>query len=91
MKERGYVEGLGVSCRGADPLLVAEHGLDHLAATDGKDREERVAQTVGTLVTSLQPDTRILCDSALLKLDLVFAVDGPLLTRLVPTGHHGRV
>lgn len=34
----------GVSCRGAEPLLGAEHGINHLTTTDGKDREERVAQ-----------------------------------------------
>jgi hypothetical protein len=32
--------GSRVSCRGADPLLGAEHGLDHFTTTDAKNREE---------------------------------------------------
>lgn len=39
-KESDCVEEVGVSCRGADPLLGAEHGLDHFTTTDAKNREE---------------------------------------------------
>lgn len=34
----------GVSCRSVNPLLCAEHGVNHLTTTNGEDREERVAQ-----------------------------------------------
>lgn len=43
---------------------------------------------MGALVTSLQPNTRVLGNSALLKLNLVLAIDSPLLTGLVTTRHH---